>query len=98
MVGFDELVDFSTCPDGRAIAVSGEVVDGAVGIESWVESKACAYTSSFHLSLFVHVGIDVVPCEEGLCSIAFCINPTLVDGVGDAVAVDDKWPHNPHFL
>ena len=68
--------------------MSGEVVHGAVGIEGGVEGKACAHASAFHLTLCIHMSVDVVPCQKCLCTIAFGINPTFVDGMGEAVAVD----------
>lgn len=34
------------------------------------------------------MGADVVPCEEGLADVGFGLDPALVDGMGEAVAVD----------
>ena len=68
--------------------MSSEVVDRAIGIEGRVERKSSTYTSAFHLPLGVHMGVDVVPGKNGLCAIVLCIEPSLVDGVGEAVAIN----------
>ena len=88
VVGFHQLIDFSASPDEGTIAVSSEVVDRAIGIEGRVERKSSTYTSAFHLPLGVHMGVDVVPGKNGLCAIVLCIEPSLVDGVGEAVAIN----------
>ena len=68
--------------------MGGEVVDGTIGVEGGVEGEACADAGALHLSLSIHMSVDIVPCKDGLCAVLFGIEPSFVDGMGDAVAVD----------
>ena len=88
VVSLDHLVYFRTCPDSRTIAMSCEFAYGTVGIEGRVERKACAYAGALHLALLIDVGIYVVPSKDSLRAVGLCVQPALVDGMGNAVAVD----------
>ena len=88
MLLLQQVQHLGTGPEHGAIAMGSHHVDGAVGVEGGVEGETCAHASAFHLSLLVHMGVDVVPCEEGLGTVGLGIEPTLVDGMGKAVAVD----------
>lgn len=88
VVSFHKLVNLSTRPKRGAVSVCCKVVDWTVGIESRVEGEACSHTSSFYLALCIDVRVDVVPGKDGLSAVGFCINPALVDGMGDTVAVN----------
>ena len=80
--------DLCTSPDGWAIAMSRHDVNGTIGVESRIESHSCAYADVLNLSFVVDGAFYRMPSQLGNRAICQCINPSLIDSVGDAIGKD----------
>ena len=79
---------FSSCPDYRTIAVCGIHIDRAVIVECRIECHSGTHTGAFYLSFCIDLCRNCMPTELRYGAVSHCIEPTLVDGVGDAIDID----------
>ena len=63
-------------------------MDGAIGIEGRIKAHTGTHAALLDLAELVDARRYGIPCQQHLCAIGQRIDPTFVDGMGNAIGVD----------
>ena len=90
MLILQQADDFGTCPDDRTIAMGSHHMYGTMGIEGGVESHAGTHAHLLNLTFRVDCRLYGMPSHECHGAVGLCINPALVDGMGQTIGIDGR--------
>ena len=86
----EQAYHFRPGPDDGPVAVCRLVVGRAVVVEGGVEAHSRAHAGAVHLSAVQYLGADGMPAQLRHGAVSDTLDPSLVDGVGDAVDIDGR--------